>query len=91
MPDFGTFENVLLGGKIDPAMVSIDCKWEATSGPQVDRNEALEYIYHFRLADALVEWHTSGPTGNFRSVENGAPQETLYGAIGTERNGRFFR
>ena len=91
MPDFGTFENALLGGKIDPAMIDIDCRWESTShSSQVDRNEDLRYVYRFRPADAVVEWKANGPTGTFRSVDSGTPQETLFGAVGFERNGRFF-
>lgn len=90
IPDMHTFENAVARGPIDPATIAIDCTWSATSGMQRDRDPENQFVYRFREADARVEWQTTGPSGNLRSVMTGDPQETLYGAIGRERNGAFF-
>ena len=91
IPDMGTFQNALLRGPMDPATIQIDCRWEASSNRrEVDRSEENEYVYRFRPAEAAVEWQATGPSGTFHSILTDEPQETLYGAIGTERNGRFF-
>jgi hypothetical protein len=91
IPDMHTFENAVVRGPMDPATIAIDCAWEATSGKvERDRNEEQQYVFSFREAMGRVHWRATGPSGNLRSIMTGEPQETLYGAFGSERNGVFF-
>lgn len=90
-PDMGTFEDAVARNPMHPATIEIDCVWKATSRTlQQDRDEENHFVFKFRPAEGSVRWRATGPSGTLHSVATVEAQETLYGAIGTERNGVFF-
>lgn len=91
IPDMETFENAVARGPMIPSTINADVVWEATSN-SVERisDTTNEFVFDLRLAEAQVHWSATQPGVTFDSVETETPQETLYAAIGVERNGRFF-
>lgn len=91
IPDMETFENAVVRGPMIPSTIDVEAVWEAVSNkPEQLRDEENQFVFNFRFAEAEVHWRATEPNVTFESVETGTPQQTLYAAIGVERNGHFF-
>lgn len=92
LPDMENFENALARGPMKPSTVRFDATWQAQAGPpEVARDEENRFEFRHRRAEGFVSFDsTTQPGVSFHSVETSTPQETLFAAIGVERNGIFF-
>jgi hypothetical protein len=91
LPDMGDFGNAIARGPAKPSTVRFEATWSARRGPPERlRDETNRFEFRHRLADGVVRFaSTTQPAVSFRSVETSTPQQTLFAAIGTERNGVF--
>lgn len=96
IPDMESFLNAVARGPMHPSTIAIECDIASMQGrPDVVRDPDNRFVFWPRNAESAVRWRATGTRdGQQVSIESRMtddPQETLFGAVGFERNGRFFR
>jgi hypothetical protein len=93
--DFHDFANSI--GSVQPPIptvpvtVSFDTRWRATKPLAQVRDATNHFVGEFMHSQATIEWSVQEPAKNFSFVSNPASTSTTVGgAIGRERNGKFF-
>ncbi|HEU4430570.1 MAG TPA: hypothetical protein VFT98_17545 [Myxococcota bacterium] len=91
LPDMENLGNAIARGPMKPSTVQFDATWRGSGELEVARDEENQFEFRHRRAEGFVSFaSTTQPGVSFRSIETSTPQETLFAAIGVERNGIFF-
>jgi hypothetical protein len=99
MPDFHDLLTALWGGgaldgegnalaPVFASTVSLDARWFNAGSNQQFRDPVNRFIYENVQTSGSIKWRSVRRGVRFES-DNG-PQQVLFSAIGTERNGSFF-
>lgn len=86
--DFHDVINALRGGPSKPATVSFDVKWSGATRRLGIRNETDGFVGRYIEDKATIKW--SALQAGFK-FESDPKQTSVYGVIGRERNGAFFK
>ena len=99
MPDFGNVLTALWdGGDLDetgmrlrqvfPSTVSIEVRWFGGGVQEQARDFTNRFVYLNKETSANIKWRAVRRGAMFESDDG--PQNTVFAAIGQERNGAFF-
>jgi hypothetical protein len=89
--DFGTLDNALRHGDVDPATATFRVRWGEAGKAFRLRDEKNGFEGVFRETSAVIEYTASTEAG-FRFASDPAnTSRTVFAVIGHERNGVFFR
>jgi hypothetical protein len=89
--DAFTVGNALFGGGPTPiaASASFDVRWLGGGDRDSAEDSTVDFVFKSVGGDAHIDWSAANSAGfNFASSASG--QETVFAAVGKERNGVFF-
>ena len=86
--DFHTIGNAVTGGQSDPAVVSFDMVWSG-NGTSVVQTDGSTFSFDSVLSSVAVEWSAQKAGWRFQS-DAASTSESVFAAVGHEKNGVFF-
>jgi hypothetical protein len=86
--DFHTIGNAVTGGPSDPAVVSFDMVWSG-NGTSVVQTDGSTFSFDSVLSSVTVEWSAQKVGWRFQS-DPASTSESVFAAVGHEKNGVFF-